>query len=160
MPEDDRHRPSTIRWGVFALACGTSFLLYLHRYTWNIVGPRLQADFHVRRGAGRFNDYWGRWTRTGVHGDPTRATAEKGKPLFKAAVNGIVALVDELRAWPIEPRADMHTGPVQSRIRWSFRSGKVRNLRQNPCLSSLTTNEIERLFLILPRSSTTRPDGL
>src|SRR5262245_8861801 len=27
-------RPSHIRWLVFALACGMSFLLYLHRYTW------------------------------------------------------------------------------------------------------------------------------
>ncbi len=38
-------RPTRIRWRVFALACGTSFLLYLHRYTWNIVGPELQEDF-------------------------------------------------------------------------------------------------------------------
>jgi creatinine amidohydrolase len=66
----------------------------------------------------RFNDYWGRWTRTGVHGDPTVATAEKGRVIFEAAVDGLVRLVDELRAWPIEKRADMHTGPVQSQIRW------------------------------------------
>lgn len=38
--------PTRIRWRIFALACGTSFLLYLHRYTWNIVGPELQRDFH------------------------------------------------------------------------------------------------------------------
>ena len=37
--------PSGVRWRVFALACGTSFLLYLHRYSWNIVGPELQSDF-------------------------------------------------------------------------------------------------------------------
>ena len=66
----------------------------------------------------RFNDYWGRWTHTGVHGDPTRATAEKGKILFEAAVEGLVGLVDELRAWPIEERSDQHEGPVQSDIRW------------------------------------------
>src|SRR6201987_535281 len=47
----------------------------------------------------RFNDFWGRWTQTGVHGDPTKATAEKGRILFEAAVNGMVQLVDELRAW-------------------------------------------------------------
>ena len=39
----------------------------------------------------RFNDYWGRWTKTGVPGDA-----------FESAVNGLVRLVDELRAWPIE----------------------------------------------------------
>jgi creatinine amidohydrolase len=66
----------------------------------------------------RFNDYWGRWTRTGVHGDPTKASAEKGKVLFEAAVSGLVRLVDELRAWPIAERQDMHTHPVQSGIRW------------------------------------------
>jgi creatinine amidohydrolase len=66
----------------------------------------------------RFNDYWGRWTKSGVHGDPTVATAEKGRVIFEAAVEGLVGLVAELREWPIERRADMHAGPVQSAIRW------------------------------------------
>ncbi|MDQ3247766.1 MAG: creatininase family protein, partial [Chloroflexota bacterium] len=34
----------------------------------------------------RFNDYWGRWTDLGVHGDATTATAAKGKVIFEAAV--------------------------------------------------------------------------
>ncbi|WLD10358.1 MFS transporter [Planctellipticum variicoloris] len=38
-------RPTGVRWRVFALACGCSFLLYLHRYTWNIVGPKLQDTY-------------------------------------------------------------------------------------------------------------------
>jgi creatinine amidohydrolase len=66
----------------------------------------------------RFNDFWGRWTQTGVHGDATKATAEKGRILFEAAVNGLVELVDELRAWPVAQRQDMHRRPVQSDIRW------------------------------------------
>jgi creatinine amidohydrolase len=66
----------------------------------------------------RFNDYWGRWTQTGVHGDATKATAEKGQILFEAAVSGLLELVDELRAWPIEERRDMHRGPVQTQIVW------------------------------------------
>jgi creatinine amidohydrolase len=66
----------------------------------------------------RFNDYWGRWTKTGVHGDATKGTAEKGARIFEAAVNGLCQLVDELRAWPIAERQDMHTHPVQSQIRW------------------------------------------
>jgi creatinine amidohydrolase len=66
----------------------------------------------------RFNDFWGRWTRTGVHGDPTKATAEKGRVLFEAAVAGLVDLVGELRAWPIAERQDMHRRPVQADIRW------------------------------------------
>ena len=66
----------------------------------------------------RFNDFWGRWTQTGVHGDPTKATAEKGALLFEASVTGLISLVDELRDWPVEPRTDMHTAPVQPGIRW------------------------------------------
>jgi len=66
----------------------------------------------------RFNDFWGRWTTTGVHGDPTKATAEKGRIIFEAAVTGLIELVAELRAWPIAKREDMHRGPVQSEIRW------------------------------------------
>ncbi|MFH1570052.1 MAG: creatininase family protein [Gemmatimonadota bacterium] len=66
----------------------------------------------------RFNDYWGRWTQLGVHGDPTRATAEKGRVCFEAAVEGLVRAVDEIRAWPIAQRSDQHERPVQSGIRW------------------------------------------
>jgi hypothetical protein len=66
----------------------------------------------------RFNDFWGRWTKTGVHGDATKATAEKGRIIFDAAVSGLVELVDELRAWPIADRAEMHKAPVQAQIRW------------------------------------------
>lgn len=66
----------------------------------------------------RFNDYWGRWTETGIHGDATKATAEKGRVIFEAAVERLVGIVDEWRAWPIDERADMHTNPTQSQIRW------------------------------------------
>jgi creatinine amidohydrolase len=66
----------------------------------------------------RFSDFWGRWTKTGVHGDPTKATAEKGRVIFEAAVKGLVELVGELRGWPIPARQDMHRQPVQSTIRW------------------------------------------
>src|SRR5438034_822206 len=66
----------------------------------------------------RFNDFWGRWTQTGVHGDPTKATPEKGRILFEAAVSGLVELVGELRSWPIAQRQDMHRQPVQADIRW------------------------------------------
>jgi creatinine amidohydrolase len=66
----------------------------------------------------RFNDFWGRWTEHGVHGDATKATAEKGRICFEAAVEGLVKAVDELRAWPIAKRRDMHERPVQGDIRW------------------------------------------
>jgi len=66
----------------------------------------------------RFNDYWGRWTQMGVHGDATTATAAKGKVIFEAVVSGLIGVVEEWRAWPIAPRSDQHAAPVQSHIRW------------------------------------------
>jgi creatinine amidohydrolase len=66
----------------------------------------------------RFNDIWGRWTKIGVHGDPTTATAEKGKVIFEAAVSGLIDVIKEWRSWPIAERSDQHTQPVQSQIRW------------------------------------------
>ncbi|MBL7199463.1 MAG: creatininase family protein [Anaerolineae bacterium] len=66
----------------------------------------------------RFNDFWGRWTQIGVHGDATAATPEKGRVILEAAVSGLIEVVDEWRAWPIATRSDQHTGPVQSQIRW------------------------------------------
>jgi creatinine amidohydrolase len=66
----------------------------------------------------RFNDFWGRWTRLGVHGDATTATAEKGQIIFEAAVIGLLELVNEWREWPIEARSDQHIQPVQAHIHW------------------------------------------
>jgi creatinine amidohydrolase len=82
----------------------------------DVVGKYMSSDStlpHVR-----FSDFWGRWTKTGVHGDPTAATAEKGKIIWEAVLSRLVELVDEFRAWPIAPRSDQHQGPVQSQIRW------------------------------------------
>jgi MFS family permease len=45
MADVNRPRLTPIQWRVFALACGASFLLYLHRYSWNIIGDSLQNDF-------------------------------------------------------------------------------------------------------------------
>jgi nitrate/nitrite transporter NarK len=47
MKGEEQARPTVVRWRVFALACGASFLLYLHRYSWNIVGPKLQDECHL-----------------------------------------------------------------------------------------------------------------
>ena len=69
-------------------------------------------------GTVRFNDFWGRWTGLGVHGDPTPATAEKGRIIFNASVDGLIELIDDIRDWPIEERSDQHAGPVQRGIRW------------------------------------------
>ena len=35
-------QPTGVRWIILTLSCGASFLLYLHRYTWNIISAKLQ----------------------------------------------------------------------------------------------------------------------
>ncbi len=37
-------RPTKVRWLIFALACGTSFFLYLHRYTWGFIKSDVQDE--------------------------------------------------------------------------------------------------------------------
>ena len=66
----------------------------------------------------RFSDYWARWTRIGVHGDPTAASADKGKVIWEAILSGLIEFVDEWRRWPIAERQDRHQLPVQSQIQW------------------------------------------
>ncbi|MBM84107.1 MAG: hypothetical protein CMJ78_26435, partial [Planctomycetaceae bacterium] len=38
-------RPTRVRWIIFMCACMTSWFLYLHRYSWLIVGPALQQEY-------------------------------------------------------------------------------------------------------------------
>ncbi|MGB6520730.1 MAG: creatininase family protein, partial [Candidatus Cybelea sp.] len=53
-------------------------------------------------------EHWSQLSESGVMGDPTKATAEKGRLLLEAAANGIVELVDELLARKSPPRKDHH----------------------------------------------------
>ena len=38
-------RPSAVRWLIFAMASITSAMLYLHRYTWNVIRPQLESEY-------------------------------------------------------------------------------------------------------------------
>lgn len=38
-------RPTSVRWLVFALGCAISWMLYLHRYTFGLIKPKLQEEF-------------------------------------------------------------------------------------------------------------------
>ena len=66
----------------------------------------------------RFSDWWGRWTKTGVHGDPTKATPEKGRRICEIVLKHMMTWLDEYRAWPIDARNDQHRLPVPKEIRW------------------------------------------
>ena len=41
----DSQKPTNVRWSIFALSCGTSWFLYLHRYTWMIISPEIQVEY-------------------------------------------------------------------------------------------------------------------
>jgi hypothetical protein len=41
-------KPTGVRWVVFGQACGTSWLLYLHRYTFALIKPELVRRADVR----------------------------------------------------------------------------------------------------------------
>jgi creatinine amidohydrolase len=57
-----------------------------------------------------FNEQWSRWSRSGVQGDPTVATAEKGKQIVEAVVSSMAELLVDLKDRPQKPRVDHHQG--------------------------------------------------
>jgi creatinine amidohydrolase len=65
-------------------------------------GPNAWMDW--TDGPLRFMPWWNAISRTGVHGAPTKATAEKGKALLDAAVAECVAFVREMRDKPLPVR--------------------------------------------------------
>ncbi|MGH2457628.1 MAG: creatininase family protein [Chloroflexota bacterium] len=55
-----------------------------------------------------FNEQWSRFSESGIQGDPTLATVEKGKALVDAAVENLVGLLAELKEREFRPRVDHH----------------------------------------------------
>ncbi len=53
-------------------------------------------------------DWWSRQSKSGTVGDPTLASAEKGRRLFEATVAALVDLARDFREMEIRPREDMH----------------------------------------------------
>jgi creatinine amidohydrolase len=53
-------------------------------------------------------EHWSQLSESGVMGDPTKATAEKGRMLLDVAANGIVELADEMLRRQSPPRKDHH----------------------------------------------------
>jgi creatinine amidohydrolase len=55
-----------------------------------------------------FQEFFSRYSRTGTLGDPTKASAEKGRRFVEAVTAQMVKLIRELRAREIAPRVDHH----------------------------------------------------
>ena len=53
-------------------------------------------------------EWWSTFSHTGVLGDPTKATAEKGEALYRASTEQLAALIREFKARPIRAREDHH----------------------------------------------------
>lgn len=53
-------------------------------------------------------EHWSALSESGVMGDPTKATADKGERLLAAAAKGIVELIDEMRTRREAVRRDHH----------------------------------------------------
>jgi len=58
-----------------------------------------------------WQDWWSRFSKHGVAGDPTVATAEFGARLFEVTVERFIELVREFRTIRVRPRVDHHPAP-------------------------------------------------
>ena len=68
----------------------------------------LLAGTHPKGSGAKLIPYWSAQTASGVMGDATKATLEKGETFLEAAIEGLVELIRELKAQPILPRRDQH----------------------------------------------------
>jgi creatinine amidohydrolase len=98
----------------------TSVYLYLNEEAVQMDQARRDIHFH-KEGQSKFYwhdlakasplkmvDWWSRLSETGAIGDPTLATAEKGRRWFEACVERLIELVREFRTFEVRPRVDHH----------------------------------------------------
>jgi creatinine amidohydrolase len=68
-------------------------------------------------------EYFSTGSYTGVRGDPSKATAEKGHAALEAAADEVAAIVDEMRARAIMPPPDHHDADVEDLKRQARAAG-------------------------------------
>src|SRR5207247_8282116 len=74
----------------------------------------------------RLQEWWSRISQSGVIGDPTLATRDKGKLWFEATVNALIEFIREFRAFEVRPKVDFHD------ISRPERPGRVDEQPQHP----------------------------
>ena len=79
----------------------------------------LLAGTHPQGSAARLIPYWSSQTASGVLGDATKATKEKGEKFLEAATEGLVELIRELRGIEIPPRRDQHEHHISRKTAWT-----------------------------------------
>jgi len=77
----------------------------------------LLSGVHPEGSAARLMPYWSSLTASGVMGDATKATKEKGEKFLAAAVEGLGDLIGELKQTPLPERRDQHETPPMIRNR-------------------------------------------
>lgn len=106
-------------WGSVGHACEyeTAMMLHLHpervdmREAERDIGQLKLKYFnwdHPDRSAYSWQDWWSRFSRDGVCGDASVATAELGRLMLDVTVERFVELVREFRTIPIRERVDHH----------------------------------------------------
>lgn len=116
---DDLHdiRDSPRGWVAHAEEIETSLYLYLRPE--GVRRERIMAENNMLPSkfwwqdleeSGRIGmmEWWSTFSHSGVLGDPTLATPEKGEALYKACVEQLAELVREFKARPMRPRQDHH----------------------------------------------------
>ena len=68
----------------------------------------LLAGRHPQGSGARLVPYWSAQTASGVMGDATKASQEKGEKFLEAAIEGLVELIRELGGTAIPQRRDQH----------------------------------------------------
>ncbi len=65
-------------------------------------------DFYYPPGPVRMMPYWSTISKTGVMGDPTVATKEKGDIWLEAAIKGLIGIIRDFKNLEIRERVDHH----------------------------------------------------
>ncbi len=103
--------------GGMAHACEIETSLYLHirpegvnmsRAVADVQSPRLRHAWVDLAGSGPVHlvDDWSRRSATGVEGDPTQASAEKGRRAAELVIQRLAEFCEDFRADPVLPRRD------------------------------------------------------
>jgi len=95
----------------------TSVYLYLNESAVEMNQAVREIDFHKSKyywhdlGGGppvRMVEWWTRISKSGVIGDPTVATSEKGKLWFEATVTNLIEFIREFRSFEVREKHDHH----------------------------------------------------
>jgi len=79
------------------------------------LAPKLSPKIYVDIAGGssdvHFVDNYSRYNKSGVEGDPTRATAAKGRKIVEWVVEGMIELAEDFRRIKIKPRRNYQYRP-------------------------------------------------